>query len=254
MSLSEFALLSVVFFATSVVSVITGATSLVTVPVLLSMGIEPRIALATNMLALTFLSTGAAVPFLVGGEVERRGLPLLLTLTVAGSLAGALLVFAVSENFIRLIVCIAMLSVGMTVLRQTRDTEIIRTGRARRLTGYVVTLLLAVYGGFFSGGYVTMLTAAWTTLFGMSFRHAVATTKIANLISSLTAVVIFAARDAIDWQLGAILSAAAFLGALVGARWTLLLSDVWLRRVFVAVVFILALKTLVFDVRWSAIL
>jgi hypothetical protein len=253
MSLSEFALLSVVFFATSVVSVITGATSLVTVPVLLSMGIEPRIALATNMLALTFLSTGAAVPFLVGGEVERRGLPLLLTLTVAGSLAG-LLVFAVPENFIRLIVCIAMLSVGITVLRQTRDTEIIRTGRARRLTGYVVTLLLAVYGGFFSGGYVTMLTAAWTTLFGMSFRHAVATTKIANLFSSLTAVVIFAARDAIDWQLGVILSAAAFLGALVGARWTLLLSEMWLRRVFVAVVFILALKTLVFDVRWSAIL
>jgi uncharacterized membrane protein YfcA len=254
MTLNELALLSLVFFAISVISVVTGATSLITVPVLLSVGVEPRTALATNMLALTLLSTGGAVPFLMRGEFERRGLPCLLGLTFIGSFAGALLVFALSEDLLRIIVAVAMVTVGIVILRPMRPTETVRSNTARRLTGYVVTLLLAAYGGFFSGGYVTMLTAAWIALLGMSFKQAVATTKFANLISSLAAVAIFAARGAIDWHLGALLSAAAFLGAILGARWTLRLNEAWLRRAFVGVVLALALKTLVFDVRWNAVL
>jgi hypothetical protein len=39
-----------VFFLTSIVSVVTGSTSLITVPVMISFGMEPRIAIATNML------------------------------------------------------------------------------------------------------------------------------------------------------------------------------------------------------------
>jgi uncharacterized membrane protein YfcA len=254
-TVSELALLCLVFFGTSIVSVVTGATSLITVPVMLSLGVEPRTALATNMLALTSLSAGASLPFLGGGQFERRGLLSLLALTFVGSLAGALLVFAVPENLIRIIVAVAMLTVGIVVLHPASQANAPRsTKTTSRLTGYAVTLLLAIYGGFFSGGYVTMLTVAWITLLNMPFRRAVATTKLANLISSLSAVAIFAARGAIDWRLGAVLSAAAFLGGILGARWTLLLNETWLRRVFVGAVLALAFKTLVYDVQWSAVL
>jgi uncharacterized membrane protein YfcA len=240
MTLTELTLLGLVFFATSLISVVTGATSLITVPVLLSVGVEPRTALATNMLALMLPSAGGAAPFLMSREFERRGLPWLLGLTFIGSLAGALLVFAVSEDLIRIIVAAAMLTVGIVILRPMPPAEPARSKTTRRLTGYFVTLLLAVYGGFFSGGYVTILTAAWITLLGMSFKRAVATTKLANLISSFAAVAVFAVRGAIDWRLGALLSAAAFLGAILGAYWTLRLHETWLRRAFVGVVLILA--------------
>ena len=49
-------ILTAIFLAASIISVITGSTSLITVPVMLQFGIEPRIALATNMLALTLMS------------------------------------------------------------------------------------------------------------------------------------------------------------------------------------------------------
>jgi uncharacterized membrane protein YfcA len=55
---TQLVLLIVVFFLTSAICVITGSTSLITVPVLLDFGMEPRAALATNMFALTFLSLG----------------------------------------------------------------------------------------------------------------------------------------------------------------------------------------------------
>jgi uncharacterized protein len=44
-----------IFFLTSVISVVTGSTSLITVPVMIALGIEAHVAVATNMLALTFL-------------------------------------------------------------------------------------------------------------------------------------------------------------------------------------------------------
>ena len=43
-------ILVAVFFATSVVGVVTGSNSLIAVPVMFQFGIEPRVAVATNML------------------------------------------------------------------------------------------------------------------------------------------------------------------------------------------------------------
>ena len=44
------------FAFTAVFSVVTGGTSLITVPVMMQLGIDPHVAVATNMLTLIFLS------------------------------------------------------------------------------------------------------------------------------------------------------------------------------------------------------
>jgi hypothetical protein len=49
-----------IFFLTSAISVVTGSTSLITVPAMLQFHIEPRTALATNMFALTFMCVARA--------------------------------------------------------------------------------------------------------------------------------------------------------------------------------------------------
>jgi hypothetical protein len=84
------------------------------------------------------------------------------------------------------------------------------------ITGYAATFLLAIYGGFFSGGYVTMLTAAFVLLFGMTVLQAVATTKVINVFSSGVATLMFIWRGVVDLKLGIILGTAMFLGALAG--------------------------------------
>jgi uncharacterized membrane protein YfcA len=111
------AVLSLIFFATSVVSVVTGATSLITVPALLAFGMPAATAIGTNMLALTALSLGATLSFRHGDVIDRERLPLLLTLTIIGSIIGAMLVFAVPEDVLPLIIAGAMLAVAIVVLR-----------------------------------------------------------------------------------------------------------------------------------------
>jgi hypothetical protein len=61
-----------IFFLTSIISVVTGSTSLIKVPVMLQFGIEPRSAIATNMLALTLMSVGGSLSFLGRNVIERR--------------------------------------------------------------------------------------------------------------------------------------------------------------------------------------
>ena len=52
MSTTALILLILLFFLTSAVGVVTGSNSLITVPVMFQFGIEPKVAVATNMFGL----------------------------------------------------------------------------------------------------------------------------------------------------------------------------------------------------------
>jgi uncharacterized membrane protein YfcA len=104
---------------------------------------------------------------------------------------------------------------------------------------------LGIYGGFFSGGYVTLLTAVYVWLFRLTFVEAIATTKLINVFSSLVATIIFAAQGIINYQLGILLGIIMFVGGIAGSLLALRLDNRWLRRIFLITVNVLALKILV---------
>lgn len=240
-------ILTAIFLAASIISVITGSTSLITVPVMLQFGIEPRIALATNMLALTLMSIGGTLPFIGKRMIDRRRLPLLIVLTLAGSIWGALLLIIVPSKSMPLIISISMIAVT-SISIFNRNAGVVPAekipSRIAEIAGYIATFLLGIYGGFFSGGYVTLLTAAYIILFRMTFIQAIATTKLINVFSSLIATLIFTLHGVVDYQLGLILGLAMFIGGIIGGRISLKLSNVWLQRIYLTVVAILAFITL----------
>jgi uncharacterized membrane protein YfcA len=112
------------------------------------------------------------------------------------------------------------------------------------IVGYVATFLLGIYGGLYSGGYVTILTAVFVAFLGMNFGEAVAATKWVNVFSSSVATAVFMWQGLVNYKLGILLGVTMFVGAYVGAHYAAKMNDLWLRRIFLATVFILALKTL----------
>jgi uncharacterized membrane protein YfcA len=239
-----------VFFATSGVSVVTGSTSIITVPVMFQVGMDARVAVATNMFALTFMSLGGSLPFLPPSAAARRRLPLLIILTLIGSAIGAFLLMVTPSRIVPLIVSTAVigLAVFSTIYRRSGvGTSDVEPSRSVEIAGYVVTFVLGIYGGLFSGGYVTLLTALFVATFHMTFIEAVATTKLVNVFSSGVATLIFMRRGLVDYRLGAILGATMFVGALLGARFARRLGNLWIRRIYLAAVWLLGLKTLLFD-------
>jgi hypothetical protein len=244
---NQLILLIPIFFVTSIISVITGSTSLITVPVMLQFSIEPRTAVATNMLALTFMSIGGTLPFIGKKLNDYNRLPKIILLTILGSIIGALLVLVIPATTMPAIISILMIIVSIFSITN-RHTGIIapkkHLSKIKEIGGYVATFFLGVYGGFFSGGYVTMLTAAYVSLFQMTFVQAVANTKLINIFSSLIATIIFLIQGIVDYKLGIILSITMFIGGIVGSKVALKLNNIWLRRIFLTTVIALAIKTL----------
>jgi uncharacterized membrane protein YfcA len=246
MSPSSLILMILLFFATSVVGVVTGSNSLITVPVMFQFGIDEKRAIATNMFGLTFMAIGGTIPFVRQERVNFRKLTPLIMLTMVGSALGALLVGLITGQSIKLIVTISM--IVMIIFTLVRHKPAVDAPPAARhpaaVITYLLTFLLAIYGGLFSGGYVTVLTAVLVTFAAMSFAESVAATKFINVFSSGIATLIFMWQGLVDYRLGIFLAISMFAGAYVGAHYATKISEAWLRRIFVAAVLLLAIKTL----------
>jgi uncharacterized membrane protein YfcA len=245
MTLLQEVVLVILFFVTSFIGVVTGSNSLITVPVMFQFGIDPKVAVATNMFGLTFMSIGASIPFLRQGSIDFKRTWPLIVLTLISSALGALLAVIMSGGSLKLTVSVAMIVVALFILFRRdigiRPVETITTKAA--LLTYFLAFLLGIYGGLYSGGYVTILTTVVIAFFGMTFSEAVASTKVINIFSSLVATAVFMWQGLVDYTLGIILSVTMFVGAYVGAHYASKMSDVWLRRIFLAAVFFLAIKT-----------
>jgi uncharacterized protein len=250
MSQANLLFMVVLFFATSVVGVVTGSNSLVTVPVMFQFGIDEKVAVATNMFGLTFMAIGGTIPFVRHGAIEFRKLTPFVVLTIVGSAIGALLVGLITNQSIKVIVSVAMIvMVVFTVIRhngsgETADAKSPEVGRGMLVVVYLLTFLLAIYGGLYSGGYVTVLTATLVSFAAMSFTESVAATKLINVFSSGIATLVFMWQGLVDYRLGIFLAVSMFAGAFVGAHYATKVNEVWLRRIFVATVLILAIKTM----------
>jgi len=241
MSLSALILLILLFFVTTIVGVVTGSNSLITVPVMFQFGIDEKTAIATNMFGLTFMSIGATIPFLRRRMIDHRKVTPLIALTVVGSAIGALLVGLIENQGLKLIVSGGMIAVAVfTLMRSDRPN----TDTIRPTIAYVLTFVLAIYGGLYSGGYVTMLTAVYVAFFAMPFVEAVGATKLINVFSSLIATSIFIWQGFVDLRWGAVVAVTMFIGAYIGAHYASRMNEVWLRRLFLATVLLLAAKTL----------
>lgn len=247
MSVTALAILVILFFVTSAVGVVTGSNSLITVPVMFQFGIDPKVAVATNMFGLTFMNIGASLSFVRHGTLEFRRLTPLVGLTVVTSAAGALLIGSFSGDWVPVFVTVSMFFVvAFTLIRRNRgigEKDERDVGSASVAVTLILTALLGVYGGMYSGGYVTMLTAVLVGFYGFSFSQAVAGTKFINVFSSAVATAVFAWQGLIDYYLGIILAVTMFAAAYAGARVVTKLDDLWLRRIFLAAVVALALKT-----------
>jgi len=197
------------------------------------------------------MSIGGALPFLRTHSGDRKRLPHLILLTLAGSLLGAVLLLHVPTHIVPLIVSSAMIGIAIfSVFYRKSGVQTITEvpSRNAEIAGYILTFLLGIYGGFFSGGYVTILTAIFVATFKMSFIEAIATTKIINVFSSAIATGVFMQQRIIDYRLGIVLGVTMFLGALFGARFAVRIGNLWLKRIFLAAVWILGLKALLFDI------
>jgi len=237
-------------FIVSIFSVSVGGTSLIIVPVLISMGMISKNAVATNMFALIFLSLSGALGFKTGvKKTHHKMVAFFSILTICGSLIGANLILTIEKDILKNMIAIMACIIAISFLLK-RDIGIQerkeKISKMKFVNSSLLVFVLGIYGGFFSGGYVTLLSYVLILILGWHFLQAAFITKIFNIFSSIVACSFFYYHGLIDFSVGIPLAISMFSGAFLGTKLAIKKGNLWIRNIFIIATILLAVKLLFF--------
>jgi len=220
---------------------------MITVPALLSAGLPPVAALATNKMQ-SMVGTGMAVfTYWRRGFVALRDLLPAIALTFAGSLLGALAVSNVDVTLLNVAVPVALIGIALYFLFAPKLSD---ANRAARLPfGPFVPLMgfaIGFYDGLFGPGTGAFFTMGFVVLFGLGITRATGSTKALNFTSNLAALVIFIPGGHVVWPVAIVMAIGQLIGGYVGARTGIRYGVKIIRPLVVVVSIAMALKLLFF--------
>lgn len=198
---------------------IAGGGGLLTVPALLAVGIPSANALATNKLQSCGGSFSASLYFVRRRMVHLSEIKLSIVLAFVGSLLGSFLVLNINADFLRILLPILTISVGLYFLFCPKIGE---HDRNRKLSEAQFAIIAAMgigfYDGFFGPGAGSFYSLAYVTLAGFNLTKATAHTKVLNFTSNLASLLFFIWSGKVIWTIGLVMLIGQFIGARFGAK------------------------------------
>jgi uncharacterized membrane protein YfcA len=236
MTLASLALLALAAFGAGLVDAIAGGGGLITFPALVAAGLPPHIALGTNKGQAISGAVSSAVSFWRGKGLDHDRALLGFACGFVGSILGAFAVLAVRPEPLRPVIIVLLAGAAAVVLLRGRVKARTHPPAHPRMALAGIALGLGAYDGFFGPGVGSTLIVAFMLVFGDAITRASGNAKIVNLASNAAAVLVFAVRGTILWQVALPMAVANGLGAMVGARLALRRGDRFVRWVVLVVV------------------
>jgi len=222
---------------------IAGGGGLITLPVLLSFGLEPKLALGTNKLQATCGVSSAAWHYAAAKIVRLQDCVWGFVISAIGAAVGTLAVQRLDPSLLRRAIPILLLAVAVyTLLKPRLGAEDLHPRLGGKCFYLTFGLLLGFYDGFFGPGTGTFWTMAFMLGQGFNLTRATGYSKVMNFASNLSALVFFAFSGHVAFAAGLAMGAGQLLGARAGSRMVIARGTKFIRPVFISVVFALTLK------------
>lgn len=230
-------LLFVTGLAAGFVDSIAGGGGLITLPVLLSVGLPPQLALGTNKLQGSFGTLSAAYNFIRKKQVVLKEAVTGVFFTLIGAGTGAWAVQRLDPAFLRHLVPVLLVLVLIyTFFSKTLGYEE-RNPRMKQRTFFVIFGLgLGFYDGFFGPGTGSFWTAALCILLGYNMTRAAGYTRIMNFTSNVVALSMFVYGGNVLWIPGLCMAAGQMIGARIGSDLAIRKGAGFIRPIFMTVV------------------
>jgi uncharacterized membrane protein YfcA len=159
---------------------------------------------------------------------------------------GAWTVSRVPADFVRGLLPFILLAVAVYTFRKKDFGSIhapLHSGWKEMALATALGAAIGFYDGFFGPGTGSFLLFLFVRFFGFDFLSASAAAKVVNVGSNLSALIWFGYSGHLIWQLGALLAVCNIGGSLIGIRLALKHGTGFVRKLFLAVVSILIVKT-----------
>jgi len=223
-----------------------GGAGLILIPVLIFLGLEPHVAIATS----TFSYLGIILFGLRGFHKSKKinyqlAIPIAVIATISSFLGASFLL-----NFDKILLSqlsgvIILLLLFLVIINKNIGVNTVRKlGKRDKIIGFFLFLLLGLWIGFFGAGWAIFASYILIFFMGQSFLEAAATRKIIALGAVGIAALTFAFAGVINWEFALPLIFAASMGSIAGTSYALKKGDAWVRNLFILVVLISALSLL----------
>jgi len=246
MSLPNMLLMIAAAYAAGVINSIAGGGTLITFPVLIWLGLDPRVANATSTVALW--------PGLFGGlfgyrrELENSSTILLrlgITSVIGGAVGAWLLIRTPSLTFARLVPFLILFATILfmaqgAINRRLRLQPIVPEPRASWWLGAIVfQFFSAIYGGYFGAGNGILMLAAMGLLGLHDINRANGIKNFLGICINSIAVLMFSLEHIVVWPDALLMAGAALIGGYFGARIAVRVDQLHVRRAIVLIGFVI---------------
>ncbi|TRX57237.1 TSUP family transporter [Thalassomonas sp. M1454] len=238
--------LSLVGFLAGFIDAIAGGGGLLTVPVLLTSGLPPHIALGTNKLSACFGSLTASITFYRKKLFNPIFWFLTAIATAVGALTGTIIVNIVSADalnkFLPLIILLCAVYTLFSKNSVSDSTALPKPGLLLRLKQSVQGFVLGFYDGFAGPGTGTFWTVSSLSLYKMNILLSSGLARSMNFISNSVSLLVFIVVGQVDFTLGLAMGLFMVLGSWIGAHSAIKYGSKFIRPIFISVVVIMAMK------------
>ena len=246
MPLTELVILVAAAFAAGMINSIAGGGTLITFPVLIWLGLDPKVANATSTVALW--------PGLFGGlfgyrrELENSSRILFrlgLTSVIGGAVGAWLLIFTPSPVFARLVPFLILFATLLfmaqgPITRRLRVQPIVAEPKSSWWLGAIVfQFFSSMYGGYFGAGNGILMLAAMGLLGMHDINRANGIKNFLGICINSIAVLSFALSRLVIWPVALVMAGAALVGGYAGAHIAVRVGQVVIRRAIVAIGFVI---------------
>jgi uncharacterized protein len=241
----QYPLLFCAALAAGFVDSIAGGGGIITLPALLSVGLDPQYALGTNKLQAPFGSGSATWHYAAAKTVPLRDCVRGFIFSLVGAAFGALVVQQLDPSFLRRAIPILLsILAGYMLLKPQLGEKDLHPRMPHGWFDVLFGLAIGFYDGFFGPGTGTFWAMAFVLGLGFNLTRATGYTKVMNFGSNLSSLAMFLLSGKVCFAAGLIMGLGQLIGARLGSRMVIGRGTKFIRPVFITVALALTLKLL----------
>ena len=272
MELWQFIVLAALGVVAGIVNVIAGGGTLLTLPAMILMGVEPQTANGTNRIAILAQNVTAITSFRKRGFSDFRLSFSLALATLPGAVAGALVgtrVEGVVFNRLLALVMIAVIvmMVAKRLRRKRADAKpegktggntgdsstappscggghVSGLSRGQLIAGHLCMLGVGFYGGFIQAGVGFLFIAVMNRVMGIDLVRVNMHKVFIIAVYTAAALAVFLVRGNVLWPLGLVVAVGNSAGGWIGAHLSVAKGEDFIRLVIEIALAVMAVKLL----------